>query len=293
MKKSTTKEFIEKARDAHGDIYDYSLAEYVGNKIKIKIICPKHGEFLQTPYVHLLHGCPYCSGNAKGTTKKFIEKVKKIHGDTYDYSLVDYKNNNTKIKIICSIHGVFEQQPKNHFQRKGCSKCAGNFKSTTEEFIERSKEIHGDAYDYSDVVYINAITKVKIICQEHGVFEQIPNDHLCGSGCPNCRSSKGESQIRKILKKENINFEEQKKFDECKHIRKLPFDFYLNDFNMCIEYDGMQHFESKDFFGGREGFERRQRNDKIKTEYCIKNKIRLERIKYDENIDSIMKNLLS
>jgi 5-methylcytosine-specific restriction endonuclease McrA len=126
------------------------------------------------------------------TTKQFIKRSKVIHGDKYDYSLVEYKNARTKVKIICNKHGVFEQTPHSHLRGNGCKKChynksSKNAKSNIKSFIENSIKIHNDKYDYSLVKYKNSKTKVKIICPIHGVFEQIPNAHLNGQGCKKCK----------------------------------------------------------------------------------------------------------
>jgi len=187
MKRLTTEQFIEKAKTIHGDTYDYSLVEYKNNYTKVKIICPIHDIFEQRPNSHLNgNGCPECSGTKKLNTEEFIEKAKAIHGDKYDYSLVEYKNNSTKVKIICPEHGVFEQIPSSHLKGSGCSKCSGTKKLTTEQFIEKAKAIHSDKYDYSLVKYKNNYTKVKIICPVHGTFKQRSGNHLYGQGCPEC-----------------------------------------------------------------------------------------------------------
>ena len=122
---SSTEEFIQKAHKVHGDKYDYSKVEYDGYKTKVCIICPKHGEFWQTPNSHLNgNGCPKCKGEKQTcTTDEFIAKAKKIHGDKYDYSKVEYVNNHTKVCIICPEHGEFWQIPSSHLQGKGCPKC--------------------------------------------------------------------------------------------------------------------------------------------------------------------------
>ena len=190
--KLTTEKFVKKAKEIHGDKYDYSKVEYKNNSTKVCIICPNHGEFYQWPYNHLQgSGCSECSianksNKLRSTTSKFIEKAGKIHGDKYDYSKVDYKNNSTKVCIICPNHGEFYQTPKDHLEGRGCPRCSGVLKLTTEEFIKRAKERHGDKYDYSKVVYKNKSTKVCIICADHGEFYQIPSDHLRGCGCHMC-----------------------------------------------------------------------------------------------------------
>jgi len=191
-KKLTTEEFIKRAREVHGDRYDYSKVEYIGAKTKVEIICPIHGSFWQIPFSHLQgFGCSKCAGKSKLTTEEFIAKARKIHGDKYDYSNVEYSNSNTKIEIICPEHGSFWQTPFSHLQGHGCPKCANllnaNKRALTEiDFIEMAKDVHANKYDYSVVKYINNHTKVEIICTEHGSFCQTPASHLQGHGCPKC-----------------------------------------------------------------------------------------------------------
>jgi len=134
--------------------------------------------------------------NKKSTTEEFIEKSKTVHGkEKYDYSKVDYKTAHNKVVIICPIHGEFNQTPSSHLSGRGCLKCkVDGDRSSTEQFIEKSKTVHGkEKYDYSKVDYINAHNKVVIICPIHGEFEQIPNNHLSGRGCSFC---KAENQRR-------------------------------------------------------------------------------------------------
>jgi serine protease inhibitor ecotin len=276
--------FINEAKTKHGDKYDYSLVDYINSKTKVKIICPIHGVFEQTPDNHLKGQiCGKCSGLFK-TTDEFILDSKKIHGNKYDYSISEFKNVKTKIKIICPIHGVFEQLPNAHTKLKqGCPKCIGRNK-TNDDFILDSKTKHGDKYDYSLVDYINSKTKVKIICPIHGVFEQTPNMHLRGNGCPICKESKGEKKIREYLVKHNVVFNQQFSFINCKNVQVLPFDFYLPEYNTCIEYDGIQHFKPINRFGGENGFLKVKHNDSIKTKFCFDNNIKLLRIAYYEDV---------
>jgi len=214
-----------------------------------------------------------------------VNDFKKVHNDFYDYSLMDYKNNRIKIKIICPIHGVFKQTPHNYLDGKGCSKCYGNYKKNIDDIIKDFNIIHNHLYDYSLVDYKNNRTKIKIICKNHGVFIQSPKNHLKKQGCPKCNISKGESFIKTYLNSEEIIYEEQKMFDECKYKRKLKFDFYLPIQNICIEYDGKQHFEKYKFEKDNNVLNTRQIRDKIKTDYCQNNNIKLIRIKYNENIN--------
>lgn len=192
-----TEKFIKKAREIHGDKYDYSKVVYVSAHEKVIIICSIHGEFLQTPTAHLSgKGCKLCANKYIGDKKIlgrecFIEKALKIHGDKYDYSKVVYVNNSTPITITCPVHGEFLQAPNNHLQGQECPKCVyeriGNKTPlTTESFIYRARNIHGDKYDYSKVAYINIKTPVIIICPIHGEFQQTPAAHLSGKGCLKC-----------------------------------------------------------------------------------------------------------
>lgn len=162
-------------------------------------------------------------------------------------------------------------------------------KNTIDYFIAKAILKHENKYDYSLVNYINNKNKVKIICTTHGEFEQRPDHHLKGQGCPICKESKGEREIRKYLNDNNINFISQKRFKECRNILPLPFDFYLPDYNICIEYDGEQHFKKFRFEKTNENLIARQNNDKIKKNFCDKNKISLLRISYNENILNLLK----
>jgi hypothetical protein len=225
--------------------------------------------------------------NKKLTAEEFIQRAKKIHGDKYDYSLVEYKNMNSKVILICDKHGEFPIFPNNHIHKKcGCDKCRDTYKSTTKKFIEKARKIHGNKYDYSLVNYKNNRFVVEIICPVHGSFELTPNKHLDRiDGCPKCnRTSKGENIIKWWLDNNNIQYETQKRFEDCKDKRTLPFDFYIPSKNMCIEYDGIQHFEIRERFGGIDGFVDRKRKDKIKNNYCKNNNIKLIRISYKEDI---------
>jgi very-short-patch-repair endonuclease len=229
----------------------------------------------------------------KHTEEQVLKDFNKIHNYKFDYSLVNYINSYTIIKIICPIHGVFEQTPNNHKRGKGCKKCS--YEKITQSkniFINKSNSIHNSEFDYSLVDYINALTKVKIICKKcNNVFKQTPNKHLMGQGCPNCKKSKGENKIKLFLENNNIKFEEQKIFEGCKYKRNLKFDFYLPNINTCIEFDGDQHFEKYRFEKNDDRLKIRVLRDSIKTEFCKINNIKLIRIKSNDvkNIDNILK----
>jgi len=127
--RKTFEAFKEEATKIHEGKYLYEDTNYINSHTLIKITCPRHGIFEQTPTAHLGgNGCPKCAVEKlsklfSSNTEEFVEKAKKVHGDRYDYSLVEYVNNHTPVKIICPIHGVFEQDPHNHLAGKGCSVC--------------------------------------------------------------------------------------------------------------------------------------------------------------------------
>lgn len=284
-KKITKKEIIRKCNEKHNNKYDYSLVDYKILKDSVKIICPIHGVFVQQLYSHMTtSGCPECN---KFSKEDFIKKSNKIHNNRYDYSLVIYYNMKTKVKIICPDHGIFEQTPNSHLHNKrGCSKCT-NKKWDNKIFIEKANEIHNNKFDYSLVEYINSSTKVKIICKKHGVFEQRPALHINRQqGCPICSESKGEIKINNYLEKKKLKFKRQHRFNDCKNTFTLPFDFYLPEHNICIEFDGRQHFKPINDFGGIEQFQKTKINDGIKTRFCDENNIKLIRIDYKQNIIS-------
>jgi len=188
----TKEEFIKKATEIHNYKYDYSLVEYKNTKTYVRIICKIHGEFNQTPSDHLKGiGCAKCARIVNGinlrlVTSEFIKKARSIHGDKYDYSNVKYINNHTKVVINCPAHGEFEQIPNSHLKGRGCKSCGGKEQLTTDQFIYKAINKHGNIYDYSKSIYINAKENIIIICKKHGNFEQKANNHLNGAGCPKC-----------------------------------------------------------------------------------------------------------
>jgi hypothetical protein len=235
----------------------------------------------------------------KKTVEQFIEEANCIHNHKFDYSKVVYTNNCTKVKIICPIHGETEQTPNSHLKSEyGCKLCGEDASSvkqrlSKDEIVSRSNIIHNNKYSYCLDGFKNTESKIKITCPKHGEFLQVTNEHLKGKGCPLCKTSKGELKIRKILEDNKIEFVPQKKFDECVgKRRRLPFDFYLPVYNICIEYDGKQHFELIKGWGGEYKLKLTQDSDTIKTNYCKTNNIKLIRITYNESIEDILQSIL-
>lgn len=247
--KSNTIEFIKKAKLIHKHtLYNYNEVNYSNNRTKVKIICKIHGPFYQTPAGHLSKfGCPKCGGSEKSNTVDFIKKANLKHGEnTYDYTEVNYVNSLTKVKIRCSIddHGVFEQTPKSHLLY-GCPKCGGTKKSNTDDFIKKAKLIHIIYnYDYKLVNYVGNKIKVKIVCNEHGIFEQSPNDHLNGSGCPLCLN-KNEAETFRCLKLLFPNIKIHYQFRPyLNQTYEVDFYFEYNGKIYIVEYNGRQHYEA-------------------------------------------------
>ena len=201
--------FIERAKNIHGGLYDYSRVEYRGRKTKVAIICDAHGEFGQTPNNHLHgKGCKDC-GHSKSAEKRlchmeeFLARAHAAHGNKYDYSEVEYKGAHTHVTIICPAHGAIRQTPQQHWSH-GCKYCSHK-SQTQEQFIERAISRHNNKYDYSNVVYVNARTDVEILCKYHNrSFFQTPDRHVGqGAGCPYCSGHKGhttETFISRSLK---------------------------------------------------------------------------------------------
>lgn len=294
IKKLTKKEkFINKCVIKFGDKFTYS--DYIDSKTKINIFCNEHNEyFSQVPSEHLRgkKGCKYCQQsninkdvNKKETYKNenklydnkiFIDKAKIKHGDKYDYSKVNYEKSNKKVVIICPIHGEFEQLPYSHLRGKGCNKCGkinGKNKLTHNilDFINKSKLKHGDKYNYSLVDYKNSQTPVDIICDKHGIFKQLPYDHISGHGCNKCTSSvsKHELDINKFLNDSNLNTITS----SFSIISPNQLDIFIPSHNIAIEYNGL-YWHSEEYV---------DKNYHLnKTNLCENKNIRLIQIFEDE-----------
>jgi hypothetical protein len=349
MKEKLLKIYYKK----HNNFYDYALVNYINARTKIKIICPIHGIFYQLPNSHKKSGCMDCGKINRSNKYNIIEKFNSIHNNFYDYSDINYINNNTKVKIKCPIggHGEFYQSPKIHLNGGGCNKChIDSRKIDINEIINRGNMIHNNFYDYSMLKFNKIMDKVIIICPTHGTFSQIlnnhinnkqgcmeckiessrldyrdfikrsnlvhnnlykypsqhfdynsnivikcpihgnfnqlPNNHLNkGYGCSKCKRSKGEKHICTILENNKIKYETEYIFDGCKYIRNLRFDFYLPKYNICIEYNGVQHYEVVEHFGGEEALILNRKRDAIKRNFCTNSNINLVTISYKEDIN--------
>jgi len=284
-KKLSKKQIIEKINIKYNNFFEYiNIDSIEDTKSILEIKCPTHNIFKQSVKNHLRSGCKKCHfDKIKLNYNEFLNKCNNIFKNKYSYYESTYKGTSNKLKINCPIHGDFWQNAKSHLNGSGCYKCS-NF--DIDSAINELKNININ-YDYSHTKndFKTIKNKVRIICNKHGFFKQSIYSHFhCKQGCPKCRFSKGEKIISEFLISNNISFESQYKFDECKNIRKLPFDFYLYDNKICIEYDGIQHYKPIDVFGGEVEFQKTIFRDSIKNKFCEDNNILLFRISYDDDI---------
>lgn len=257
--------WLKKAKETHGDKYDYSNVKYVNTITDIEIICPKHGSYTTQPYVHLKHNCLGCTReNDKSTTKEFIRKAKLVHGDKYDYTNTVYTTVAVNVVINCPVHGDWRQRPSSHLSGNGCkechisSKCLGN-----DEFIKTARLVHGKKYDYTKVKYTTSKQAVEIICPKHGIFKMKPNSHVSSKqGCKRCRESYGELLIRNFLDEMGIDVIQEYRMPGYLY----RMDFYLPEENVYIEFHGKQHYTPVNRFGGVDALKGVQERDAVKAE---------------------------
>lgn len=266
-KKYTLQEVIDNSKSIFGDILDYSKIEgYTGQLCILKFICKIHNiEFTQTAKCHLrgYFGCSSCvKTNRKIKPRKkqkvlrkwnlisFTDFCTKLHNGKYDYSSSIWQGYNNKIKIICFVHGIFEQNSGHHIEGRGCLKCGHITNKNRQIFslqkiIKEFTKVHGLLYDYSLVIYNGLRSKIKIICRVecHGIFEQIARNHLNGSGCPKCRSkSKSKSSLEWLdhIKKKTGNYIQHHMNDGefCIPETKYKADGYCRETNTIYEFLG-------------------------------------------------------
>lgn len=288
------------------DTSKYELLEYNSYK-DVKVKCKKCGNIRHTTSSNILRfGCKECSLKEFGlkhrkTTETFIKEAQKIHGNKYDYSKTNYILDREPVIIICPEHGEFAQMPNKHLIGQGCPKCSGR-NWTIEDFIKEARKVHGNKYDYSKVHFIpnqRNLQKVCIICPEHGEFWQDTRVHCnVGCGCPKCKQSHGEELVSRILESLNIKYESQVRVKDSISNSTFVLDFYIvyNNIEYIIEYNGRQHYEAVDQFGGEEAFIKQQQRDANLKNYCSNLNIKLLEISYKEdnqNIEFLIKKFLN
>lgn len=293
MRRKTHEEYIQEVAQINSNIE--VVGQYVNTDTKILHKCKLDNyEWMAFPTNVLRnHGCPECANRKKAINMALTEGeyIQRLFDVNPNIKLIGkYKNANTKVMHCCKICGhQWKAYPNNLLSGKGCKKCADKLggelrKKSHDTYVQQVNIINKDI----DIIgsYIDARTPIKHKCKLCGhEWDAIPDNILRGHGCGMCLESNGEKQIRKYLILNFVNFTFQHTFADCKNKKVLPFDFYLPDYNVCIEYDGIQHFEPIEFFGGEQKFAEQQYNDNIKTQYCIDNNITLLRIKYNQDIE--------
>lgn len=284
--------YISKAISVHGNRYGYSLIhlDFVNYNSDVKIYCKKHGVFIQKISNHVSgNGCPECGIDrirlANGQSQsEFINKAISIHGDKYIYDKVTYINSSQKVTITCKLHGDFKQTPNSHLIGNGCRMCSSellsnDYKKSSNWFVKKAKEVHGDRYKYDSCNYDGYLKSVNIICKKHGKFKQSAGNHLSGKGCPRCKTSKGENKIRDFLTHQNIAFIDQRPVKGMH--RKYYIDFLLPDYNLFIEYHGKQHYKRIPHFHRKKSdFQRQLTRDQKLRDLCTQRGIDLLEIGY-------------
>jgi hypothetical protein len=296
MKKLSKEILQEISNSLHNSKY-LIIGEYFNNKTPLLIRHLTCNTEFNTIFNNHKKGrgcCPKCFvTNIKKTKEQLQEESNRIHN--FEYEIIgNYINTDTKIEIKHKICGnTFRQTPDKHLRNNRCPICYGKNRLSSEILQERSdRKYNGEYTILGD--YVNNNTHVLIRHNKCGnEFLQIPNNHLKRK-CPNCFGpSNGEIEIFNFLTNNKISFIKNKSFEGCIYKRKLKFDFYIESLNLCIEYDGEQHFRPIKLFGGEDGFMITKERDGIKDKFCKENYINIHRIHYKENIEDKLKDIFN
>ena len=295
-KKMTNEEFIENSKIIHNNFFSYERCKFTNVSSKVIVTCPIHGDFEVKASNHLNGAnCKMCSkegishkislrpkhnaSTKKLTTEIFKQKLKEKWGDRYICPKnTEYINNKTPIEIICKEHGIFTITPNHILGGRGCPICGKNKKKTTQEIIEEIKKAQPYSdYNYDEVVYNGIHRQIKLKCNKCGViFYNSPSNLIKNkNGCPGCKASQMEIEIKDFLDKNNVKYEIEKTFVWLKNKGNMYLDFFLNDFNVTIECQGIQHFKDIHFRKNVSILEETQKRDILKKELCEKHDIKM------------------
>lgn len=286
------KEVIDRFKEKHGDKYDYSRVVYekmckpvvIGLHEIDPLTGTEYGWFEQTP-IHHLESCTHPKKRGRGYSQEdMLNMFYRAHGDEYDYSESVYNGMQTKVKIIChktdifgKEHGAFYQTPNKHVRYKqGCPLCAGK-KKDTDYFVEELKQLYGEELLYDNTIYINAKTPVRVDCPKHGPQFKLPSVWLKGGGCSVCHCSVMEHELIKGLSSHGINYVRNfmPLWLKSKNNHQQSVDFYLVDYNIAIECQGVQHFRPVNGFITEEQHKLILERDENKREVLKENNVRL------------------
>lgn len=264
------------------------------------IRCLKHDIVFTKSWNNIKNGFCGCEKCTEESNKKksrdranTIEYVKSTARERYNIEIIseEYINNATKLDFICDNHkenGIQSMTWGNIISSTNhpCKFCSREITleatmKTNDVFLGEVKKIHGEKYKVL-TKYEGCNNKVKVLCSKcNNVFEIRASHFISGHGCGLCTKSKGEERVKVILDSNNIKYIREHKFDDCVGInKKLPFDFYIPEYNLAIEYQGIQHFQPVKIFGGQDVFDKQIVSDTIKVNYCKKNNINLLIIPY-------------
>lgn len=298
--------YLKQAKLKSGATFDFSKSNRISNtKDKINVVCwtCNHESIIRAKNLsnNNPQGCPICQRlNTKkrmSNTKQDIDnKLHELFGDKYTLVSDGCNSSTNPSSIKCNICNEIHNKRIDHVYIYGIPcKCKYKFRLTQDDFISKAIIKHKSRYTYEQVIYSGYRVPVDITCAIHGVFTRTPEHHMMGSGCHKCSISKGELLISEWLIRNNINYIPQHRYSDCKYVNPLSFDFYLPHHNICIEYNGEQHYKPTRFSGitlsvAELAFKTQQKKDSIKYTYCLVNGINLRTIPYWEmhNIDKFL-----
>lgn len=232
--------FIEKSNLIHNNKFNYDKFEWINTMTPGIITCSEHGDFSQTPNTHLSGcGCKECYySSLRSNLNKFKLSAKRIHGDFYDYSKVNYIKSNSNVIIICPKHGEFCQSASVHLSGSGCKKCMiDRFRNTYESFLKKANDIHNNFYTYYEESYVDSKTKIRVHCPRHGDFHTSPDNHISKKrGCPSCGKNISKLEVD-WLDKLSISVENRQFITKINN-RQFKFDAYDPITNTIYEFYG-------------------------------------------------------
>ena len=296
--RKTNEQFKKEVYNLVGDEYTF-LDSYINSRTEIRVKHNICGNAYKVKPSNFLTGrrCPYCNGKAKKSDHQFKKEVFDLVGDEYTF-LDTYVNKRTKLRVKHNNCGsVYKVAPSNFLKGARCWNCfvekeKGAKKKTNYQFKQEVYDLVGDEYEFLDD-YVDSKTKIRVKHNKCGnIYEVAPHHFSEGHRCPYCTNSKGEDIINNILKVLGIKYDYQKTFDNLKDINLLSYDFFIPDQNILIEYQGIQHYQPFDYFGGEDKFKVQQKHDKMKADYAKEHDYTLITIPYTEDTFSKIKKYL-
>lgn len=280
MKKLTHNEFLRRIGRKSEEYVFYM--DYDGADKKFPVLHKVCGEgYLVSPSSIMNgHKCRYCIGFGQHRTYQIRNRLKDSLGGDYEF-IGEYKTNKNKIKLCHIPCGrVYDVLPQTPLSGVGCAKCSGQLQKTNEEVAEEIRELVGNEYDFHGG-YVSNKSRMRLVHTECGTYFKATYNNFVtkGSRCPKCKKSLGEEEVKEVLESMSISYEREYPFDKSP---RRKFDFFLPEYNACIEYDGEHHYKSIKFYGGDEYLEEVIESDKIKDEMCEELGIPLLRIPYWE-----------